>query len=308
MSKLFIIGNGFDIDLGYKTRYSDFARCKQLWPFNGATSGLAGFLEKKKETERWLDIEKCLLEYAVNLGGTLSLLKDKGPLIETDRDSYEKLICYLSTYIKRIEQEYPIDKDSIAVKVYKAIIDNGGFKAYSFNYTDLNEISSNLGIGTMDCIHVHGSVKEDSIILGVDSTHDVYKGYDFMYKVYSPEFQSSCLRQDLALCEEVVIFGHSLGDVDYSYFKAFFKSLCREDISMQERKKVTIFTYDDNSRFDILRQLREMNDKQMQLMFNNSDFQILCTTECRFRDKARFEKFLQHLHDTTVIDGIGSAF
>lgn len=26
MSKVFIIGNGFDLDLGWKTRYSDFAR------------------------------------------------------------------------------------------------------------------------------------------------------------------------------------------------------------------------------------------------------------------------------------------
>ena len=28
MAKVFIIGNGFDLDLGWKTRYSDFASSK----------------------------------------------------------------------------------------------------------------------------------------------------------------------------------------------------------------------------------------------------------------------------------------
>ena len=65
--KILILGNGFDIDLGLKTRYSDFANSKN-WEKLMEDSllydpDLLGELQNAKETEAWFDIEKTMNDY-----------------------------------------------------------------------------------------------------------------------------------------------------------------------------------------------------------------------------------------------------
>jgi hypothetical protein len=299
MKKVFVIGNGFDLDLGFKTRYRNFASCGQFWPFRPNDIGLAGFLFRKAETERWLDIERCLLDYAKPKPRVRTINDSDRMPVEADKDAFEKLTRHLNDYIKRIPYETRIKTDSIAAKVLDAVSKNGGFLTYSFNYTDLGEIADRLHINRVEYTHIHGAVNDESIILGIDAINDVLDGYDFLYKVYDPRYRSNRLRHDLEEAEEIVIFGHSLGEVDYSYFQTFFRSLCREENKATDRKTVTIFTYDDSSRLSILRQLREMNDKKVQLMFNNNDFSIICTSQCDYRDRNLLERFLQHLRETS---------
>lgn len=63
--KVFIIGNGFDLSLGWLTRYSDYASNREFWPFaNEQNSGLAQHLYAKAKLEKWLDIEHELFLYA----------------------------------------------------------------------------------------------------------------------------------------------------------------------------------------------------------------------------------------------------
>ena len=60
-----ILGNGFDLDVNYKTRYSDFAKNVRLcWPFDDAKDGLGGYLQERAKTDTWLDLESALLDYA----------------------------------------------------------------------------------------------------------------------------------------------------------------------------------------------------------------------------------------------------
>lgn len=306
MGKVFVIGNGLDLDLGFSTRYSDFANCAQLWPFKSETEGLAGYLNKKKDTEKWLDIEQCLFEYARIQPRVRSLNSDDKKPVEKDHEDFCKLTQNLNYYIKRVPPQQPINTDSVAAQVIAAIAENGGFKTYSFNYTDLDRVTEKLKVPRMDCVHVHGSVKNDSIILGIDDAQDVYEGYEFLYKVFDPQYRSNLLRNELEEAEEVVFFGHSLGEIDYTYFRTFFKNICREENTIHDRKTVTIFTYDESSRLAILRQLREMNEKKMGLMFNNNDFRIIRTSECGYYDKPLLEEFIKHIHETTVAS-IGSA-
>ena len=307
MAKILVLGNGFDIDLGYNTKYSDFAESDQLWPFKSETEGLAGFLNKKRNTEQWLDIERCLLEYACIKPRALSLNSDGIMPIEKDKQDFCKLKQNISHYINDVESSSRIKTKSVAAKVISAISENGGFKVYSFNYTDLDKVTDTLKIPRMDCIHVHGSVSDDSIILGIDDGQDVYEGYDALYKVFDHQYRSNMLRHDLEVAEEVVFFGHSLGEIDYSYFRTFFKNICREENTSHDRKTVTIFTKDESSRLAILRQLREMNKKQMGLMFNNNHFRIIRTSDCEKTDKPLLEEFINHIHETAFVS-IGSAF
>ena len=56
MSKVFIIGNGFDLDLGWKTRYSDFAS-SDCWKWGYGLFGLKEHLRHRKETDKWFSGE-----------------------------------------------------------------------------------------------------------------------------------------------------------------------------------------------------------------------------------------------------------
>lgn len=57
----------------------------------------------------------------------------------------------------------------------------------------------------------------------------------------------------------------------------FFSMQCQENMNRNDSKRITIFTYDDVSRIQILEQLRSMNDRKMDLLFNLNQLQILCT-------------------------------
>lgn len=65
--KVFIIGNGFDLDLGWKTGYRDFVSSK-YWPLKDKDpySMMAQFLKEKTEIDRWYDLESMLKVYASN--------------------------------------------------------------------------------------------------------------------------------------------------------------------------------------------------------------------------------------------------
>ena len=61
---LLIIGNGFDLNLGRKSRYSDF-RSSRYWPFTSLDrNGLGYYIESfAKTNSNWFDIEELLRVY-----------------------------------------------------------------------------------------------------------------------------------------------------------------------------------------------------------------------------------------------------
>jgi hypothetical protein len=52
---LFVIGNGFDLDLGMKTKYSDFANNEKYWPKDDRVeiTGLKAYLEKTRDFQKY---------------------------------------------------------------------------------------------------------------------------------------------------------------------------------------------------------------------------------------------------------------
>ena len=268
--KVFIIGNGFDLDLGMNTRYSDFAKSEE-WPFKTSIFGLGNYLRRKAYIEKWFDLEHELLIYAINASSSQ---------LDADKLSFNGLSEKLTQYLK-IEEQKELDDSSVASQVLHAIIKNGYFESiYSFNYTNLHQIAYKLGIQhDFNYEHVHGSVKDNSIILGIEEETDVRPGYEYMYKTFSPHYESHSIQFDLQEADEVVFFGHSLGHNDYHYFKAFFQSQCVEGMKRDEGKRITFFTYDNNSRIEILKQLRSMNNKKTDLLFNLNQMEFICTND-----------------------------
>ncbi len=286
--KVFIIGNGFDLDLGWNTSYKDFVHSNYspIHPVGSSSCPMEEFLARKFEVERWYDLECILREYAAD--GYKSHRKAD----PKDEPFFNNLRTSLTEYVKQ-EAQKGIDVNSLAIQVMKAIVANGYFSSiYTFNYTDLYRIAETVGIPSQfDFKFVHGNVYRNSIILGVDGQSDLREGYAYLRKGNSEHYRSNHIHYDLQECDEVVFFGHSLGDMDYPYFRDFFytQSHCS---NRKDGKRITIFTKDNYSRLQILEQLRLMNDGQIERLQNDNEFNFVMTEA---PDKVMVKQFFEHL-------------
>ena len=323
-NNIFIIGNGFDLDLGLPTKFSDFAN-SNYWPlakkkeknqeistrtsrggFNTIpplyhTILLEHYLENKRDKESWFDLEQYLLDYA---SPNVSK-KVVDPSQELESKIQENIVYYnkvqnsLYDYILSIQGNKTIKTNSIAGKVLHSIVENGFFDHIcSFNYTDLNLIANQLGISkTLNYYHIHGSVANNSIILGVDETK-LRKGYESFHKTSSKHYPSHNLYTELDKASEIVFFGLSFGKIDYSYFDHLFKKIASEERIPEAKKKyITIFTKDDNSRQGIITNLRDM-DINIQRLYAQSHFQIICTADGI--DNPPLKIFMERLHKNGI--------
>lgn len=296
-NKVFIIGNGFDISLGYPTKYNEFAK-SSFWPFAKENNGLANYLESIKNTERWLDIENELLKYATSNNQSRLISAIIATNVHEDYSSFVTLSNSFERYIDYVQNNYAIDENSAAMKVLYAVLDNGFFSnIYSFNYTNLTKIANHLGINHVNFEYVHGSVENHDSILGVQDNVELKAGYDFLYKTYNKNYPSCPIQFALEESEEVIIFGHSLGPVDYHYFQDFFTAQCRDGMSRNDSKIITIITWNNESRLSILRQLRSMNKGRLQHLYSKNQFQIICTDGSDSKDSEKMNNLLTRLHE-----------
>ena len=79
--------------------------------------------------------------------------------------------------------------------------------------------------------------------------------YSFMVKSDSPFFRPMQLEQDLISANEVILFGHSLNVIDAIYFESYIRILS-DDLDTDRR--LTIITHNEDSRQDILNNIRQM--------------------------------------------------
>lgn len=253
--RTFIIGNGFDLDMGLQTSYQDFIN-SGLWPIVDSDiekSSLANKLQKDSK-ENWFDLEDSLCEYG-RLG--------KSSVIKIGTHQYDQIVYYkikdsLSKFIMNHEMIEP-NKDSMAAEVLRKIASMGVFdNVLSFNYTDLNIIGAKIGANKVKYRHVHGSISGSNLILGAGSNFELKKDYDFLYKTSDTKYKSANVRYALQDVDEVVFYGHSLGQQDYDYFKDFFDSCSEVGMTQEDSVNITFFTKDVESEIQLKRQLRTM--------------------------------------------------
>lgn len=280
-----IIGNGFDLDLGWKTQYSQFAS-SSYWPTRASNAcGLFNSLNANRNKSMWFDIEQLMVDYVNPMNRMTYPSRVAG-----DRTFFDQLSSALISYL-RDQQNMDVSQESTAAKVLSRVLAvHRKAKIYSFNYTDLRLIAKKLGITWhFDYEHVHGNLESESAIIGIPDSADVVGNYEFMYKTFSPHYSSHEILFDLLDADEVIFFGHSLGQIDYHYFQRFFQQQCRSDMQRSDGKKITIFTYDAASRLSILKQLRDMNNKRTDLLYNQNELNIFRTDGT---DEDKIKKFL----------------
>ena len=283
---LLVIGNGFDLDLGLKTKYSDFAN-SEFWP-EDSDSSLKNHLNLKKNLELWFDLEQELASYIKPSPPETEISKHivnaifSEDDIKQDIDYYSMLHEFLCNYLIEEQKTIAPNNNSAAAKILKVVGNASSSKyvsIYTFNYTELNLKARALKLSQINYTHMHGELVNNSIILGVNDGAEIKEGYEQFQKTMSPHYNSHNLLADLDTASEIIFFGLAMGEIDFTYFKSFFTKISNgEIVKPNDKKNVTIITKNESSRQKILMNLNQMGINKSSL-FAQSNLNFIKTEE-----------------------------
>ena len=253
MNILFLIGNGFDINLGLKTKYSDFYKYYQTTEsINETIENLKKNISEKHEN--WSDLELAIGNYCKNLkdindldiviedlGEKLSIyLQQQETNFSFDKIDKDKLVRSLAFPEKSL---LPVDRNEIFEFKNKWHTSPWNVNIISFNYTNsiekiLDENYENRQLGNhhgkaidlKKVYHVHG-LMENRMILGVNDTSQInnpsfHKDIDILETIIKPESNKAVKDNIDTLCKTeiskanlICIFGSSLGKTDNMWWE-----------------------------------------------------------------------------------------
>lgn len=266
---LLIVGNGFDLSMGFKTSYGDFMK-SSFFPKYDST--LCSHLRKQfQENMGWIDIEKELSEFSRMLISMKQDAKKKHIKWEYDsfREEYEELKSSLKAYLQEeTKRAFGPSPDNPAKRVIDQLPADS--KIISFNYTSIIERLTwdKFKDSKENLLHIHGSLAPyDDIVFGVEDSAKLSKEHVFLYKAYSPHLKVQEFSDWLNSAERIIFYGYSLGDTDRQYFEKFFRKLCSGDSSYTE---LVFYYYGQASYDNLIWQLQMLtNHKLTQLQILN---------------------------------------
>ncbi|MCA2483289.1 MULTISPECIES: AbiH family protein [Vibrio] len=248
MKNVYLIGNGFDLNLGLKTSYRDFVNSDFFIKHVGTGLELFEHLHHVHQGSNWIDIEKELEIFSIKSNSYNYFLSEYKVLCQSLRD-----------YINFIDTSL-IDFDSDAYKLFSEN-ELSDFIVINFNYTDsVFNVLKSLGYDESvreRIIHVHGSVAQKEIIFGVDDKADINRSHTFLYKSTSSIFNGRDCISALNDFDNLHVFGHSLGESDHMYF-GFLHSLSVSGAPYGQMKSIKLYHYGEEAKYDIYRQLHKL--------------------------------------------------
>ena len=142
MRTVIVIGNGFDIDLGWHTSYKEFFKDKVVgWrTLRTKEDDLFNYVFNHAG-ENWFDLEKTVYDYCLNR--SKSEITDD--LAMRDSNTFEALKRQLVNFVKE-RSSGPVNKDSYAYYLLKQYIKEINIEGmpndmnpqlFSFNYTPI---------------------------------------------------------------------------------------------------------------------------------------------------------------------------
>lgn len=284
MNTLHIIGNGFDLYHGLPTKYIDFYHyikgskdcnfIEKLERYFGDYKKTNNSKKGESNNILWSEFEKGLGIYNADLimydifdGHAFDIDHPSRSVGEVEAELdfnvnpiKEKLKYFFSDWIKSI------DTKSVKIKELPFFDNDGLF--INFNYTNILETEYN--IESDKICYIHGRAKNPSseIIFGHNNKFTDFKKYepDFYdreaYQIQIAEFINGLYKDTNAIIrtyknffdmlkdrDRVVIYGHSLGEVDKQYFAEIVNNVTsnaswfisyHEEFEKDERKKFFI--------------------------------------------------------------------
>lgn len=272
-----IVGNGFDLNLGLKTSYSDYLNSKIFKSIKN--NSLAEYLEAHSKTSRWIDIEKELYEYSTHLfwklGSTFNPIMGKENLIKYLRHNYYEICYSLRKYlIEATNCTIELDNKAAYNIISKVFTSNLYTYILTFNYTEIIERIQQLYFPSCNKYyinHIHGSLQNNNIVFGIEDSAEVAKKHVFLYKSYNTTQNINGLISVFGNAKNITFFCYSLGETDHSYFDDFFNAQTKPDC---DRKRFTFYYYGQEAYDDLIWQLKTLTKNRLTYLkqYNQLEF------------------------------------
>lgn len=270
-----IIGNGFDMELGLPTSYSDFLKSEQfskILSSSKSENSLLNYIHLQYANNNWCDLEEILYKYAFSID-CHSLNETK---INAIRNEYDALIEALEKFLTNAVRNTPINCKSVAAKVLIPLLQmRCDIDIFSFNYTPLDSFCEYVYMTCSPRIfYIHGTLKNKNIILGTEcGKNKIPRSLSFLLKTNNPNYESTHLLKHIEQTQNIIIFGHSLNRIDKFYFKPIF------DVCLKNEKKccIIIITKDEQSDRDIRDNIREMGI-ELSILFQKTNLKFIHTS------------------------------
>lgn len=249
MNIVYIIGNGFDINLGLKTRYVDFYEYYQ--PIKSESENINRLKKEILDNyQTWSDLEIAFGNYTENLNSTEEfdevfedLLDKLAEFIEIEETKFDKTKINIDLFIDYLINPEDLLQiaDQLQIKTYREnwLRSNIKIDIITLNYTSIIEKivefdSTSLKIGTHNkdfniyirsIEHIHGYT-DRRMVLGVnDLTQIKNSNFHKNNDVINALIKSNCNKVSKHkvddLCKEnilksnlICIFGSSIGETD----------------------------------------------------------------------------------------------
>ena len=301
MNITFLIGNGFDINLDLKTRYTDFYeyfipraqedKLKQslkkdysLWADLEIALGVKTNLFKDQEEDEFFDckerIEKHLIDY-LSMENSKVVYKDKKMIAS----------CFQKNVVNFYQEFAQRDSD-----FYKTLEVNDKVIHYnfvSFNYTDvldnivkicidnLNPFSSHIFNGTKKNdeihmpVHVHGTLTQ-GLVLGVNDVSQIENASikkkprlsNYLIKTSINEnsgyYKVRETKQLIDNSDYVCLFGLSIGDTDNYWWQVIIQWLINNG-----NKRLVLYVKDDSVVAPSASARNRFDDQQRDIFFQH---------------------------------------
>ena len=283
MKNLFILGNGFDIDLGLNTTFKAF---RESFEFQSIADIP---LIKKIKDYQWNDIEGKLREELIAYS--------KNPSEEYAKsinDAWLMLTKHWGIYLPELTDldKININKESCA---YQLLMADEGHDShwYTFNYTNPWYLCNLQDKTNLVFMHNQNTPLDwaihhrlchftpTNLIFGVDSSvPSCIKNNEILshiIKINNPHFnmeRKHNLHQALNEVNNVIIFGQSFGITDSDYFKPYFEAIIDKNI---QRQNLYFVTYNKASQNNIIQNMKQYGINFDHILKSNININIIYT-------------------------------
>jgi len=298
-----VIGNGFDLDLGWDTSYKSFYEKHNGWKeFRSIGDNLFQYVTEKVPGN-WFDFERTLHEYALHRAEK-PYLKYKIKKIERDIQDYNTFKSQLAIFISEASRG-PVKEKSHAYRLLDAYARGKNnstsdhffpMRLFSYNYTPLltiiHQICQDKRIGY---IPVHGTVERNNIIFGFHDDPNIPKEYRSLQKSMDENYKSSDIVTESLQAKTIIFFGLSLGYIDGVYFKNLFEQISNLANPQMINKRIVFITLNAQSGSDIKNNLLDMGIN-LQLLYNSNRVNFIYTDdEEQDKTEKQFKELLSSL-------------
>ena len=263
-----VLGNGFDLDLGWKTSYGDYYNYNK-----DKFDELEGneYVKEMCQGEHWYNLEGYLREKVEELEiSKVHEFKDFWQIC------YLTLMNYLNKY-SNFQKVYKTNTDSCA---YSFLQKTSHLPFYSFNYTNPFE-KIKIDKPFMKIEYIHGNLEGFYMgvrpKLGIDLSvkNELVKRKELIHLLKAFENDRRDILLDAMMSAEmIVLYGLSLGITDSDYFKAFFNNMTNNTI---QGKRIYIVTYNAQSFQSIKNNMAQYGINYDDMSFSNNEIKRVFT-------------------------------